>query len=382
MRKATHQKTKTHNTSLVLKTIYNREYISRADIARETHLTRPTVSNIVAKLIADQFVVENGQGPSAGGKRPTLLKIADDAHHLLCLDLGSREFRGALVNLRGQLSHLVHLPLDGRQNEEALQLLYAAVEQLLTQASAPILGIGIGTPGLINPLDGIVHQALNLGWSDLPLKRLLRERYQLPTFVGNDSHLAALAEYTFGALGEPSNLIVIKIGQGISAGIVLNGQIFYGDGFGAGEIGHIVVAEDGPLCNCGNRGCLEAIASTKATLARGQQLLQNPAADWEDLFRAVDDGHPQLTKMVEEIGSYLGVAMANLIGAFNIHHILIAGRMIRFGDRLLRAARQKAAQRVNPAMAADTHLDFSTLGNDIVLLGSSAMVLKHELGVV
>lgn len=382
MRKATHQKTKTHNTSLVLKTIYDREYISRADIARETHLTRPTVSNIVAKLIADQFVVENGQGPSAGGKRPTMLKIADDAHHLLCLDLGSREFRGALVNLRGQLTHPVHLPLDGRQNEDALHLLYAGIDQLLTKATSPILGIGIGTPGLINPLDGIVHQALNLGWNDLHLKRLLRERYQLPTFVGNDSHLAALAEYTFGELGQPNNLIVIKIGQGISAGIVLSGHIFYGDGFGAGEIGHIVVAEDGPLCNCGNRGCLEAIASTRSILTRGQQLLQNPAADWEDLFHAVDDGHPQLRKMIEEIGSYLGVAMANLIGAFNIHHILIAGRMMRFGEPLLQAARQKAAQRVNPAMAAETHLDFSTLGDDIVLLGSSAMVLKHELGVV
>ncbi len=381
MLKATHQKTKTHNTHLVLKTIYQREELSRADIARETHLTRPTVSSIVADLIDSNFVVESGQGPSAGGKRPTLLAIAQDAHQLICLDLASREFRGGLVNLRGEISREISRPVEGRKDDEALELMFALIDRLHQQATAPILGIGIGTPGLINPRDGIVHQALNLGWNDLHLQELLAQRYRAPTYVANDSHLAALGEYTFGAFESSRNLIVIKIGQGVGAGMVINGQLLLGDGYGAGEIGHVVVAEDGPRCHCANRGCLDAIASTRAIVARGSQILNRPAT-WEAIMEAACGGHQEIQGLVRDAGKYLGVACAYLIGAFNIHHILLAGRISDFGGVILDEARRAAAGRALPSMAAETNIDFATLGRDIVILGSSAMILKNELGVV
>ncbi|MCA9972221.1 MAG: ROK family transcriptional regulator, partial [Anaerolineales bacterium] len=245
MKKATRQQTKSHNTRLILKTIYEQGNVSRADLARLTRLTRPTVSSIVAELMARGLVAETGQGPSAGGKRPTWLDIVDDAQQLICIDLGSQLFRGAVVNLRGDIVARQSFARDDQTGDEAVALVYRLLDALAADATAPLLGIGVGTPGLVDPQHGVVKQAVNLGWSDLHLGELLQARYDTAVYVANDSHLAALAEYTYGPPRHSQHLILIKVGQGIGAGIVVNGQLLVGDGFGAGEIGHVVVAENG-----------------------------------------------------------------------------------------------------------------------------------------
>ncbi|MBK7916325.1 MAG: MarR family transcriptional regulator [Chloroflexi bacterium] len=137
MKKATRQQSKDHNTRLVLKTIYDAGEISRADIARATRLTRPTVSAIVTNLMDSKFVIETGQGPSAGGKRPTLLRVAEDSYHLLAVDLGSQEFRGALINLRGEIRHHRALPVNHQQAEAALTLVYTLLDQLTAVSTTP-----------------------------------------------------------------------------------------------------------------------------------------------------------------------------------------------------------------------------------------------------
>ncbi|MFO7537292.1 MAG: ROK family transcriptional regulator [Chloroflexota bacterium] len=389
MKKATHEQTKNHNARLVLKTIYEQGTISRADIARATRLTRPTVSSIVNELLEAAFVLEDGLGPSAGGKPPTLLTVDGDAHHLICTDLGSQEFRGALVNLRGEIQQQVSLPVNGRTGTAAFNLVTELIDALLAQTTTPILGIGLGTPGLIDPQQGIIQHAVNLGWANLPIRDLLAAQYQKPIYVANDSHMAALAEYTYGQDHETSNLILIKIGQGIGAGIVLNGHSYYGDGFGAGEVGHVVVVEpnQGVACRCGLRGCLETVASTRAIWHQAEALAPgNPhytaGLTWEAIGDALTAGDAATTALITEVGHYLGLTIANLVGSLNIHNLVLAGRIDLFGDTLLSAITHTVQQRVLPAMAADTTVHFSTLGRDIVLLGSAAMVLKHELGIV
>lgn len=396
MKKRTRQQTKDHHMRLVLKTIYEQQDLSRADVARATGLTRPTVSKIVSELIDANFVVETGQGVSAGGKPPTLLDVAVDAHQLLCADLGSQVFRGAVVNLRGDIIEQVEFATGNRRQEEALQLTYTLIDALTEAATMPLLGLGVGTPGLIDPRRGIIKQAVNLGWFDLPLRELLEERYQVPIYVANDSHMAALAEYTFGAARDSNNLVVIKVSHGIGAGIVLNGQPYYGDGYGAGEIGHVVVAENGETCRCGNRGCLETVSSTRAILQHAQQMAPPqspstaestdpppiPAVTWEAIVAALQAGDTAVGELVTTSGKYLGVAVANLIGSLNIHHIVIAGRVTQFGDTLLAAIQAESKRRALPSMAAATQVTLSTLGSDIVILGSSAMILHHELGII
>lgn len=383
MQKATRQQTKNHNTRLILKTIFDAGEISRADIARATHLTRPTVSSIVADLIQSQFVIETGQGPSAGGKRPTMLSVAQDAHQLLSIDLGSHEFRGAVLNLRGEIIHRIDVSSHQYTGEDALELAFNLIDQLVAKATEELLGIGIGTPGLVDAKAGVIINAVNLDWVDVPLRDLISQRYGKPVYIANDSHMAALAEFTFGANRESNNLIVLKIGRGIGAGVVLNSQPFYGDGMGAGEIGHIVVVEEnGRSCTCGNRGCLETVAGTAAILEQAQQTLKQPDLVWEDVVNAFAQGEANITSIVTTAGQYLGKAIASLIGGYNIHHIVLTGRVAQFGQPLLDIIHAEMIKRSMPIMAADTQVSFAEFGNEVVILGCSAMILNEELGII
>jgi glucokinase-like ROK family protein len=393
--KATREHTKIHNSRLVLKTIYNHQQISRADIARLTSLTRVTVSDNVAELMAEGLVAEVGQGISAGGKPPTLLSLVEDARRLIGLDLGNSQFQGAVVNLRGNIQARAAIQLNGQTGQASLALVYDLVDRLVATTQQPVLGIGIGTPGIIDPINGMVQRAVNLDWHELPLRDLLAGRYGLPVYIANDSHVAALAEYTFGHYKNTANLIVVKAGRGIGAGMVINGQLFYGDGFGAGEIGHVVVVEGGERCRCGNLGCLETVASSRALLKQAQQvaaaetcsMLHQLAAAPEQLTldtvrQAFEAGDPAVAAMVAQAGGYLGVAIAYLIGTLNIHHVLIGGRLAGFGQPLLEAARQEMARRSLTTLVQDTRLELASLGLDIVILGAAALLLTHELGVV
>ncbi|MCL7454789.1 MAG: ROK family transcriptional regulator [Anaerolineae bacterium] len=394
-RKATRTETKIHNKRLILKTIYDQRRISRADVARVTDLTPPTVSSIVAELLDDGLVEEVGQGPSKVGKPATLLSVADDSRHLIGVDLAESEFRGCVVNLRGQVRHRFSLPMNDRDGEAALALVYELIDELVACSDCTLLGIGIGTPGLMDARRGMVRRAVNLNWEDLPLRDLLEERYHLPVYIANDCQVAALGEYVFGNSGVGSNLIVVKVGRGVGAGIVLNGQLHYGDGSGAGEIGHVVVMEGGVHCRCGRFGCLETVASSSAIIGHARAIAQNnpnsslhqyisSAADIDTniVLQALEAGEEELHQVIQVVGRHLGMAVANLVGVLNIHQIMIAGSVTCFGQPLLSSIRQEMQQRALSALTAETQVDFSNLGLDIVNLGAASLVLSHELGLV
>ncbi len=390
IQKATRQHTKTHNKQLILKTIYDHSPISRADVARRTGLTRPTVSSTVSELIEEGLIAEVGHGPSAGGKRPILLSLVDDAFHIIGLDLANSQFQGAVINLRGEICYRASLPAHNLTEQTALDLVYTMIDTLIATSERPLLGIGIGTPGVIDSASGIVQRAVNLGWQDLPLRDLLSTKYDLPVYIANDSHVAAQAEYTFGNHIGVNNLIVVKVGRGIGAGIILNGQLFYGDGFGAGEIGHVVVTDNGELCSCGNRGCLETISSSRALMSQAEDIAKtNPASmlsphdiTMDQIVQAHNRGDTTLQPIIENAGRYLGVMVAGLTGTLNIQQVFIAGSVSRFGEDLLVPLREQMEKRVLTTLAENTHVEIAALGSDIVLLGAAALLLTKELGVV
>lgn len=392
-RKATREQIKTHNRRLILRTIYDQGEISRAEIARITRLTRPTVSSIVAELIDQSLVAETGQTSSSGGKPARLLRLVPDSYYVIGLDLADSEFRGCLVNLRGEIRRRMVVPVPGSHGDEALALVFKLVDMLISAADSPLLGIGIGTPGLIDAEQGIVRRAINLDWENLPLRQLLTEKYRMPVYIANDSQAATLAEYTFSQHPNVSNLVVVKIGVGISSGIIINGQLFHGDGSGAGEIGHIQVVENGLRCRCGSDGCLETVVSSPALLAQAQQLAQtNPdsalavfAAHPDDL--TIDDivtmaDDPAVQQIIRTMGGYLGRTLAAMVGTLNIHRFVIGGELARLGDTLLPTTRQAMDEYAPPFLIGDTELAISRLGQDIVVLGASALVLADELGLV
>ncbi len=375
--KATLRETREHNERLVLATIYDAGRISRADVARRTGLTRTTVSDVMDGLIGDGLCREVGRGPSTGGKAPILLEVPEEARLLVGVDLGDRVFTAATVNLRGEIIDRVDVPSEDADGDEALNLALDLIARLLENVTGPILGIGIGAPGLVDRGDGVVIQAVKRDWRHLPLGALVSERFGLPVHVANDAQAAGLAEHVFGA-ARGLNLVTVKVGQGIGAGLVLNGELFEGDGFGAGEIGHTVVDPDGEVCRCGRRGCLETVASARAVLTRlsaacGRTVSLDEAVS---LFRIGDEA---ARRIVIDAGINLGAALAGMVGMLHVRRIVLAGTMVAFGDAWLDAVASTANQRALPALTQDTTYEIGRM-DDVVVLGASALLMTRELG--
>jgi len=372
-KKATHQLTKQHNRDLVLRTIFSRESISRAEVARMTHLTRTTVSDVVTGLLAEGLVEEVGRGESIGGKSPILLSIVADSRYLIGLNLAQDKFTGAIVNLRGEIKELVEIPVHDDNGENALQLVYQILDQLTRKKLKPIVGIGVGTPGLVNTREGVVINAVNLEWQDLPLSQLLKKKYKLPVLIVNDSQAAAIGEFVYGSDHAPDeNLIVVNVIHGIGAGILINGRLFQGDGGGAGEIGHVVVQGNGELCRCGQRGCLETVSSARAVVQ------QMKMGSLEEVFSAFQESNSKAKIVIENAGHYLGASLANLIGTLNIQRIVLTGDMTRFGEEWMRAVSTSMQTGAFFRMAKDTKLEIGKLDYRACILGASAFLLLDD----
>ncbi len=375
--KATSHETREHNERLVLATIYDRAPVSRADVARLTGLTRTTVSDVVEGLLASGLAQAIGRGPSTGGKAPILLEVPDAARLLVGVDLGDRVFTAATVNLRGEIVHRVEVPSEDADGDDALGLAMSLMDQVIATAEGPILGIGVGAPGLVDTTDGTVVEAVKRDWRDLPLGALVAERFKVPVYVANDSQAAALAEHVF-AETRGANLIVIKVGQGIGAGIVLNGELFGGDRFGAGEIGHTVMDANGDVCRCGRRGCLETLASARAVLTSLAALRGHPVS-MDQAIADFERGDPQVRAIVLESATHLGEAVASLIGALHVRRMVMAGTMAAFGEPWLKVISEAASSRSLAALSVDTTFELGRI-DDIVVLGASALLMTRELG--
>ncbi|MCC6261855.1 MAG: ROK family transcriptional regulator [Anaerolineales bacterium] len=373
MKKATHQQTKQHNRDLVLRTLFSHELISRAEIARITNLTRTTVSEVVSGLLKEGLVDEVGRGESLGGKSPILLSIVPDARYLIGLNLGQDKFIGAIVNLRGEIKETVEIKVNDSDGNNALELIYQILDELIDKGVKPIVGIGVGTPGLVNTREGVIVNAVNLAWKDLPLAGLLEKKYEIPVSILNDSQATAIGEYVYGGEHEADeNLIVVNIQHGIGAGILVNGRLFQGDGGGAGEIGHIVVQEDGLKCRCGKFGCLETVAGARALINQvGVSSFEQVVAE----FLAKRNG---TEKIVTTAGKYLGISLANLIGILNIQKIVLTGDMIQLGEVWFEAVKSSIRQASLEKMYQGTKLELGNLDYRACILGASAFLMLDD----
>jgi predicted NBD/HSP70 family sugar kinase len=299
--------------------------------------------------------------------------VVADSRYLIGLNLSQDKFIGAIVNLRGEIREIVEAPVQDNNGEKALELVFQLIDQLLKKRIEPIVGIGVGTPGLVNTREGVVLNAVNLDWQDLPLGQLLGEKYKLPVSVLNDSQATAIGEFVYG--GEhvvDENLIVINVKHGIGSGILINGRLFQGDGGGAGEIGHVVVQENGELCRCGKRGCLETVSSARAVL---RQLNMDSLDQAREAF---DAGDANAVQVVSNAAHHLGISLANLIGILNIQKIVLTGDMNRFGSAWLDAVNEAMQNAVLRRMSENTQLELGALDYRACILGASAFLLLDD----
>ena len=362
--KALPEHTRQHNRALVLQSLFHDGPSSRADLARATGLTRVTVSDLVAGLLDDGLVSELGAKPGTRvGKPATLVGLRHDAHHVLAVDISDADrFHGAVLDLAGTLLERRDVSVDGRTGPAAVELVGSLCRELMGAASRPVLGVGIATPGLVDA-DGVVLQAPNLGWSAVPLAQLLDDALDLPVHVANDANTAALGEYTFGSAGE-HGLMLIRVGKGVGAGLLLDGALLAGQHLAAGEIGHLVVDEQGDPCACGRRGCLETVLSVPA-LRRRTEGASSAARD----------------AALAAAGEALGVTLAPVVSALDLREVVLSGPADLLGGPLLEAAHTVLRRRCMPVVGEDLELRLPAAGTDVVLAGAAVLVLSGQLGV-
>ena len=352
-----------HHRSLLLQQLFRDGPASRADLARASGLTRVTVSDLVAEMLADGFVSELGAPAGARvGKPPTLVGLAADSHHIIGLDLSETDrMSGAVVNLAGTVlaRHEVHV--DGAQGERAVQLVLRLAAELVAMTERPVIGIGVGSPGVVDTT-GTVIDAPNLAWTDTPLAARLAEANDCPVFVANDANTAVLGEHTFGESGD-GGLMVLRVGTGVGAGFVLGGSLLHGHLGAAGEIGHVVVDPDGQRCACSRTGCLETILSAPTLRRR----IGEPGVDG--------------AAVLADVGARLGEVLAPIVAALNLHEIVLSGPAELLDGPLLDAADRTIRERTMPISSTGLSVRTSKLGEDVVVVGAAVLVLAGELGV-
>lgn len=386
--KATQRGTRRSNERLVLRMIYEDGPLSRADVARATGLTRTTISDLVERLLDDGLVVEAGTGPSTGGKAPILLRVPDGARQLVGIDVDADRLSGVVIDLRGEVQVREVRDLDGGDGRAALQELDSLVRSLVASASRSLVGVGVGAPGLIDTADGTVRWAVGLDWRDEPVGQRLSLLTGLPTIVVNDSQAAAMAEWTFGRHDTGSAMVVVKVGQGIGAGIVLGGRLYTGEDSGAGEIGHCRVTDDDHACRCGSTGCLETVASQRAVLARAHRLatddpgwaLSGQAVTHATLLAAFQAGDPVARRIVLESATPLGRVIGTVIATLGARDIVLVGPMADFGQPWLEQVRAEARRSGLPILVERSTIHLGRTGDDVVELGAAAMLMTSELG--
>jgi predicted NBD/HSP70 family sugar kinase len=347
--------TRRHHRSLVLQHLFAAGPASRADLARATGLTRVTVSDLVGGLIADGLLTELGApAESKVGKPPTLVGLQAGAAHIVALDLSPDDrMTGAVIDLFGQVKARAEAPHERVTGEEAVSVAVGLAERLRESIDGPVLGIGVGTPGVVDGR-GVILDAHNLKWAGVDLPGIIRNRLGLPAYVANDANTAVLGEYTFGGT-TAADLMLLRIGVGVGAGLVVGGALVEGHSWSAGEIGHVIIDPAGVPCACGRIGCMETIASVPRLRAAGRPL--------------------------GAVGAVLGEMLAPVVAALNLREVVLAGPPDLLDGELRQALDATIRQRVMADSAAGLVVRLSPLGDDVVLVGASVLVLSGELGV-
>ena len=333
----------------------------------------------------------------AHSRSSELCENADDL--ILGVDLGGSKILTAVIGSQGKMLSADHRITPAREGHEAvigaiLESAHRASEQACVAVS-DLTAIGVAAPGLVNPDAGIVLTSPHLpGWRDIPLRDMIQERLGNRTFLINDANAAALGELRFGAARGARNFIYITLSTGIGGGIVVDGKIYGGATGVAGEVGHMSIDDDGPVCSCGNRGCWETLASGTALAREARHRIREGASTSipgyvdgdaervtaEVIHSAAQQGDSLAKELIARTGYYVGVGLASLVNIFNPELIVIGGGLSNIGDMLLKPAFKVARERAYKDAFRAVRFASAELGQNSGVLGAAAFALQEMRG--
>jgi len=387
MKRGTFKLMKSVNKSIVLNKIRTSAPISRAQIAKETKLTPPTVSGIVREFLDQGIVVEKESGKSKGGRRPIMLQINYQAFSIIGVDVGPERIVAVATDLSGKIlkRHSVDLPTS-MDNTLFIQLLKLCIHQLdqdFPDTMGPFLGIGVAMHGAVDTEKGISLVTPNLGLTNIPIKEELEKEFDLEVKVENDARLMALGESWFGGHGKLDSMIVVNIGRGVGGGVIINGELYHGTVDIAGELGHMVIDIHGDTCECGNRGCLQTLTTGSAIARLAQKKLEKyDQADekianlsGKDVYELAKNNDELSKNVLQKTGEYIGIGLINLIHIINPDKIVLGGGVMNSEEFIMPQILQTVETGALTKEAGETEIVVTQLGKDATVLGAIAQFL-------
>jgi N-acetylglucosamine repressor len=375
------------NRQIVLNYVRDRGPISRAEIARRTALQRSTISEIVDCLLSEGLIEEIGAGQSTGGRCPTLLALRANGAAAIGIDIAPTHTTVATCNLAGCVLEREEFETD-HDFEKTIGRAVAAARRLLAQSPGTIEGIGVSLPGLVDPSTGRLIYVPYFNWRDLDVGQSIAAATGLKVAVDNDANAAALAELWFGRaeVSEARDFIMVFIAEGVGTGIILDRQIYRGEGGAAGEFGHMIIGERAPVpCSCGGYDCWEAFASGRAAVARYAELTGDAddarQLSFAQLIDRALDGEAAAAEALRETARYLGKGISNLIVGFSPEIVVVGGAITRAWELvadILADAVKRSIRRDLPA----ARITPSTIGAQASLMGALSLVLADKFAPV
>ncbi|MBK3530440.1 ROK family transcriptional regulator [Streptomyces rubiginosohelvolus] len=369
------------NLERVVRAVRMAGSLTQAEIARSTGLSAATVSNIVREL-KDGGTVEVTP-TSAGGRRARSVSLSGDAGIVIGVDFGHTHLRVAVGNLAHQVLAEESEPLDvDASSAEGFGRAEVLVKRLIEATGIgpdKVIGVGLGVPGPIDVESGTLGSTSILpGWTGINPSEELSGRLGVPVYVDNDANLGALGELVWGSGRGVKDLAYIKVASGVGAGLVIDGTIYRGPGGTAGEIGHITLDESGPVCRCGNRGCLETFTAARYVLP----LLQpshGPGLTMERVVQLAREGDPGCRRVIGDVGRHIGSGVANLCNLLNPSRVVLGGSLAEAGELVLGPIRDSVSRYAIPSAARQLSVLPGALGGRAEVLGALALVLS-EMG--
>jgi len=372
----------------ILKLLRVQREASRPTLARALDLSLPTITNIVKQLLESGIVVEADYKQSTGGRRAALLQLNPDFAHALGLEVSHACVRAARVSLTGEIVDQETTP--GGQEPDLEQIVDVARTVLQRAPEGLVAGLGVGISGIVSSRQGVsVKFPRAENWVNVPLATVLSERLGLPTWLENDVQTATLGELRFGDGRSVENFAYLHLGEGIALGIVANGQLYEGANGNVGELGHSIIESGGPICYCGNYGCLESLASPAAVVHQAREAITEAGVESQVLglvggdlsaltidhiFEAAERGDRLASNLVEKAAGYVGLSAANLVNILSPELLLLAGAMVERGGLVVDAVTRSFRSLVMPSMRDVTEVRTSQLGRLARVLGGAALV--------
>jgi len=383
------------NKVKVTNLIRDSDGISRADLAKGNGLSAPTISRIVEILIREGLVVEVGAGESTGGRRPTLLRFSGVDNFIIGIDLGTTNIHGVLTDLDAKIIAEVRRPTQVEEGfarvMESTSDVVSELKNHLGDKKGKVCGIGMAIAGLINRERDIVEFSPDFHWHNVDVKAALAQRHEIPVYFDNVTRVMALGEIWYGAGRDYRNSIMINVGYGIGAGIIIQGTPLYGFKGKAGEFGHITLDKDSDVqCECGNFGCLEALASGNAIAKAARKELRGGAVSAlteacggdlsrltaETVVNAAKQGDGVAWAVFDRAAEYLGIGVAGLINLFNPEAVFIGGGVAQAGNILFDRVRKTVNSRALNKTASEVAIMPATFGPRSAVMGAVSLILS------